>query len=426
MTLLKASLAQQKIAANSSSRLDTTPQQWYDATMIFQTLDDKETCVASYYNGGLHFDHVPQEGTATWNYHTYLPEEVEVAELYLGGAPIEKVVPQELVTRWEEENTRLKAMLKSFYHVGLTIDDFCFYELVPHRFLKSHSEAKNKTTEWVIKNVPKPTNYDQLIRVQRLVKNISKQPVKLNPSNIKLQLATKEGREQYQRWKNNRYIVYNPFGTRTGRLSTAENSFPILLLPKKMRGVVEPYRNVFLEFDVVSAEVATLFYLTGKPIPEGDLHQWFSENVFGNKYDRDEVKKKFFAWLYDPKKQNKQLENLFSRQEILAAYYDGEKVTNPMGRTIYVDEERALNYLVQSTFNDIFIKNIAKLEDKMKEWGMKSNISFIIHDSVTLDFDAREKNKINDIMEVLSQHEGFKFNLHLNMGKNYGDMRQVL
>ena len=57
---------------------------------------------------------------------------------------------------------------------------------------------------------------------------------------------------------------------------------------------------------------------------------------------------------------------------------------------------------------------------------MKSHISFFIHDSVVLDFDASERDKINDIMSVLSHFGDHKFDLHMNIGKNYGDMREVL
>ena len=297
--------------------------------MIFQTLDDKETCVASYYDGELHFDHVPADGSATWNYHTYLPSNVEFAELYTSGKTPLDVCPDDLKDKWEQANNRLRALLKSFYHVGLTVDEFCFYELVPHRFLKQHAELKNKITEHVINNYPKPSNYDHLIKVEKLAKEVSTTPIKLNPSNIKLQLATSKGQTEYAKYKANPYINYSTFGTRTGRMATKKNSFPILLMPKKFRGVIEPYRNVFLEFDVVSAEVATLFYLTDQPIPDGDLHAWVNDNVFGGKYTRDEVKKKFFAWLYDPRKKNKQLEELFNRQEIINKFYDGEFITNP-------------------------------------------------------------------------------------------------
>tara|TARA_R110002020_G_scaffold234392_5_gene446414 strand:- start:145 stop:1329 length:1185 start_codon:yes stop_codon:yes gene_type:complete len=394
--------------------------------MIFQTLDDKETCVASYYGGKLYFDHVPNDATATWNYHTYLPETVKFAELYTYGKTIEEVCPEELKKDWDKSSQRLKAMLRSFYHVGLTVEDFCFYELTPHRFLKQHAELKNKITEHVLENHPEPKNYSHMVAVEKLIKQISLEPLKLNPSNIRMQLATKRGKELYTKCSTYRSVEYNQFGTRTGRLTTRSNSFPILTLPKKMRAVIEPYKNVFLEFDVVSAEVATLFYLSGQPIPKGDLHEWINQRAFNGKYTREESKTRFFAWLYDPRKQNESLEKLFNRRNIFEKFYFDGEIINPLGRNIKVNEEKALNYLVQSTFNDIFLRNIVKLSENMKKWKTKSEVAFIIHDSVVLDFDVADKNKIEQIIDCLSVFEDYKFDLHMNMGTNYGDMRKVI
>ena len=393
--------------------------------MIFQTLDDKETCVGSYFDGALHFDQIPTKGSATWNYHTYLPEHVKFAELYTAGKKLDQICPEDLKAEWDASSNRMKAMLKSFYHVGLTIEDFCFYELVPHRFLKQHAEIKNKITQHVLNNFPEPDNYASIIKTERLIKSVSVQNLKLNASNVRLQIATQKGRDLYRKLQTKPSIIYNQFGTRTGRLTTLPNSFPILTLSKKMRAVIEPYRTAFLEFDVVSAEVATLFYLTGRPIPSGDLHEWINKNAFDGKLTRDESKVAFFSWLYDPRKTNDALEKLFSRQEILEKYYFNGRINNPLGRKIEVGEEKALNYLVQSTFNDIFLINIAKLSDKLKEWGLKSNIAFFIHDSVVLDFDVSEKDRIDDIVSVLSHFDDYKFDLHMNLGKNYGDMREI-
>ena len=207
-----------------------------------------------------------------------------------------------------------------------------------------------------MENYDKPQNYDHLVQVEKLIKTISKTPVKLNPSNVRLQMATQKGKSLYRKFQADPTIRYNQFGTRTGRLTTRPNSFPILTLPKKMRGILEPYRNVFLEFDVVSAEVATLFYLSDQPVPQGDLHEWINQHAFNG---------------------------------------------------------------------NIFLHNIAKLSDNMRQWGMKSNIAFVIHDSVVLDFDAREKDKIENIKKILSLYDGCDFGLHMNLGKNYGDMREV-
>tara|TARA_R110002020_G_scaffold114472_2_gene263212 strand:- start:3110 stop:4294 length:1185 start_codon:yes stop_codon:yes gene_type:complete len=393
--------------------------------MIFQTLDDKESCVASYYDGTLHFDEVPTDASATWNYHTYLPENIKFAELYAAGKTAEQMCPEELQKDWDEVTSRLKGMLRSFYHVGLTPGNFCFYELVPHRFLKQHAELKNKITEHVLNTCDRPQNYEHMVQVERLAKSMSVTPIKLNPSNVRLQMATQKGRDLYRKYQGDPTIQYNQFGTRTGRLTTRTNSFPILTLPKKMRAIIEPYKNAFLEFDVVSAEVATLFYLAGHPVPEGDLHEWINENAFKGKLTREKCKTRFFAWLYDPRKKNTKLEKLFNRRKIFEKYYNKGKITNPLGRTIEVGEEKALNYLVQSTFNDIFLHNIARLSTAMKEWGMKSNVAFVIHDSVVLDFDAKERDKIEDIKKILSSYDTCNFGLHMNVGKNYGNMKEV-
>ena len=393
--------------------------------MIFQTLDDKESCVASYYDGALHFNEVPSEPTATWNYHTYLPDNVKFAELYTAGKTTDQVCPEELKKDWEEITSRLKGMLRSFYYVGLTPGNFCFFELVPHRFLKQHAELKNKITKHVIENYDKPQNYEHLVRVEKLIKTLSTIPVKLNPSNVRVQMATQKGRELYRKFQADPTISYNQFGTRTGRLTTRPNSFPVLTLPKKMRAILEPYRSAFLEFDVVSAEVATLFYLSGHPVPKGDLHEWINQHAFNGKLTREKCKTRFFAWLYDPRKKNTKLEKLFNRREIFEKYYKDGKVTNPLGRTIEVGEEKALNYLVQSTFNDIFLHNISKLSSSMKQWGMKSNVAFVTHDSVVLDFDANERDRIEDIKKILSSYDTCDFGLHMNIGKNYGEMKEV-
>ena len=73
----------------------------------------------------------------------------------------------------------------------------------------------------------------------------------------------------------------------------------------------------------------------------------------------------------------------------------------------------------------IHFQEVVPYHSKVKEWGLKSNIAFFIHDSVVLDFDVREKDRIDDIVSVLSHFDDYKFDLHMNLGKNYGDMREI-
>ena len=392
--------------------------------MIFQTLDDKDECIASYFDGGLHFDKIPENGSSTWNYHSYIPDEVEFAELYCAGKKISDVCPDNLKEEWNKTLNQFKAILKSFGHINLSTDSFCFYELVPRKFLLKHCEVKNRITDHILKNHDKPQNYDHLLKVQKLLTELGKIELKLNHSNIRKCLVNPKCVDFCHRVKTRRSVLYNQFGTRTGRLTTTEKSFPILTFPKLFRGVVEPYNHILMEVDVVSAEVATLFYLNEQPIPKGDLHQWINEQCFGGKLDRDKSKQRFFSWLYDPRKQNKKLEAIFNRDTLFKKYYDGECVTNPFGRTMKVGEEKALNYLVQSTFNDLFLQNVIKLNELLQ--GTKSRVYFCVHDSVVLDFHKEDKPRIDEILKMLSQVDDYEFGLHLSMGKNYGDMRKVL
>ena len=68
--------------------------------MLFQTLDDKSECVGIYCDDKLVFDPdlFPEDLTATWKYCTYLKNlgNIEYANLYLQGSPLEAAIPEYL------------------------------------------------------------------------------------------------------------------------------------------------------------------------------------------------------------------------------------------------------------------------------------------------------------------------------------------
>ena len=90
-------------------------------------------------------------------------------------------------------------------------------------------------------------------------------------------------------------IVYDLFGSKTGRLTTKKNSFPILTMDKKYRSIIKPKNDCFLELDFNSAEIRTFLALQGLEQPKQDIHAWTGKNVFKGQLTRDEVKKKFFV-----------------------------------------------------------------------------------------------------------------------------------
>jgi len=64
--------------------------------MRFQTLDDKNECVAVYLpkDNQLKFNHIPDDATSTWSYAPYLKsKQIEYAQLYCEGKNLEEVCP---------------------------------------------------------------------------------------------------------------------------------------------------------------------------------------------------------------------------------------------------------------------------------------------------------------------------------------------
>ena len=85
--------------------------------MLFQTLDDKSECVGIYCDDKLVFDPdlFPEDLTATWKYCTYLKNlgNIEYANLYLQGSPLEAAIPEYLQDDWQDVSQRIQAFQRS-------------------------------------------------------------------------------------------------------------------------------------------------------------------------------------------------------------------------------------------------------------------------------------------------------------------------
>ena len=221
----------------------------------------------------------------------------------------------------------------------------------------------------------------------------------------------------------NSNIIYNPWGTVTGRLSTKPDSFPILTLNRQLRSVIKPNNDLFVEFDYNAAEVRVLLALLGEDQPEGDLHDWIVKNIFDDKCPREKAKTRVFRWLYNPQPQNKRLSERFDREAIIDKHYKGGYVYTPFGRKIKAPEEKALNYIIQSTTSDLFLTNMLKV-DKMLS-SRRSFISFCVHDSFLIDFAKEDQPMIHDMIEAFSGTTFGDFKVNVSMGKSFGTMRKV-
>ena len=114
--------------------------------MIFQTLDDKSECVGIYCDNELVFDpdKFPEDLTATWKYCTYLHHlgDIEYANLYLQGKPVEDVIPEYLQDDWDDVSNQIRAFHRSLAISKVDQTENCFFDLVPRRFLIDFCEEE--------------------------------------------------------------------------------------------------------------------------------------------------------------------------------------------------------------------------------------------------------------------------------------------
>lgn len=383
----------------------------------FQILDNKGECYGIYTDNGLSFDgDFPNQTTLerTWDYHPLY--EAEYAKLYVNGQNIADICPPQYERRWQQLKDKKNAFVNSFKNAKIDLNKHCFFDLVPETFLEEYNYIKNEITKWVFENYERPDNYEFLEELTKLAYKISSQTLQFDTS--RLQFVKLKTKSSYSN-----YINYNPFGTVTGRLTTTNDSFPILTLNKEYRDILVPKNNFFLEIDVNAADIRSFLALLGKEQPKCDIHDWNNENLFDNQETRESAKSRFFSWFYNPNKHDKDLLKVYDRDYLLQRHFNGKTVRSPFGRTIQTDDYHALSYLVQATSNDIILRNIIKL-DKLLE-GRKSFISFMIHDSVVIDWHSDDISLQNEIYNCFSQTDYGEFPSTMSIGFNFKNMEEL-
>lgn len=388
--------------------------------MLFQTLDNKNGCI-SYYHNGEFLEELDSNCKLTWRQNgQFVNNDIDFVQIYVGGRELDDVCPDHLKQDWALLQEKMKSFYISFQESKINLQDVCFYDLLPQKFLKKYCEAKNDICKFIVENNQKPKNYNTMKSILNLVSEIESRELNLDWDN--LDLTNIKGRSLHKK-KNfiPNKVSYDPWKTITGRLATAQNSFPILTINKESRSIIKPQNDLFLELDYNSAELRTAFGLLKMEQPSIDIHDWILENVFNAKITREVSKEKTFAWLYNAKASNKKLEKILDKQKVLDYYYDGQFVDTIYDRKIEVDRRKALNYIIQSTTSDLVLKQA----DKINKLLDKSFIAFIVHDSVVIDVDRSDQPKLNEIIDVFSKTDLGNFKTNVALGKNFGDMRKV-
>jgi len=392
--------------------------------LLFQALDEKEKCVGIYSEGEIYKD-LPDEGNETWKYASFLKDlPIEYANIYCEGKDLGEVCPPELKEDYDRIWSKLKAFYKSFAIAKVSLQDHCFFDLVPEGFLKEFCLMKDKITRHVLDTYPRPENYQNMVDITKLTTEIKYQKLNIDLSVLNNELADPRTKDFYRKiHRTEPYIKYNPFGTKTGRLTTQKHSFPILTMDKKFRKIIKPTNDWLVELDYNAAEVRVMLGLLGKEQPYIDLHDYNAYELFGGQVTRDEAKKKLFSWLYNPNAEDEVLSKLYDRAAVKEMFWDGRMVKTMFHREIPSDEYHALNYIIQSTCSDLIMDRAISINEILE--GKKTKIAFIIHDSIVLDYADEDGDFINMVYwEFMSTPFG-RFKTNASGGRNFGEMKDL-
>jgi len=392
--------------------------------LLFQTLDEKEKCVGIYVDGEIYKD-LPQDGTATWKYAAFLRElELDYANIYCEGKSLGEVCPPELKEDYDRIWKKMGAFYKSFITAKVSLNDHCFFDLVPEGFLKEFCAIKDKITQHVLETYERPYNYQNLVDITKITTDLKHQKLNIDLSVLNNELSDQRTKDFYKKiMRTEPYIKYNVFGTKTGRLTTEKNSFPILTMDKKFRKIIKPNNQWLVELDYNAAELRVMLGLLGQKQPHGDMHEYNSYELFGGKLTRDEAKKRIFSWLYNPNAEDEELAKLYDREAIVKSYWDGNTVETTYHRRIPSDHYHALNYILQSTCSDLILDKAIILSEMLK--GKKSKIAFIIHDSIVIDYAEEDGDFINMIYWEFQDTPFGRFRTNACGGRNYGKMQRL-
>lgn len=393
--------------------------------MIFLSLDDKGECVGTYCDGKIEFNsQIPSTFSHTWKYYPFLKNyPVEYANVYVAGKDFDEICPDIYREDWGTLNNKAKAFVRSFVESKVSLKQNCFYDLVPYQFLLDYSQIKCEIIQHIFNTYDKPQNYLFTSELEKLLTEIKYKKLNIDKDNLKSELSDPKTLSFYKKLEHiDNEISYNQFSSKTGRLTTGENSFPILQLKKDYRKIIKPNNDFFFELDYNAAEVRTFLALAGKEQPHEDIHDW-NKKAF-NFSSREEAKKEFISWLYGAKSPHERLFKRVYDTQSIKKYWDGKHIKNIFGRTVESDEFHSINYVVQSTTADLVLRQCLKV-NKILE-NTRSSIAFIIHDSIVIDMKKEDKSKLNSIIDAYCDTQLGRYRCSAKLGANFGEMKKIL
>lgn len=394
--------------------------------MTFLTLDDKNECIGYYCDGELIFDQkLAKNQNRTWKYSREIHNSnMLYANIFCNGKDFSEVCPERLEESWKVLNSKAKSYIRSFVESKVSLKENCFYDLVPKQFLLDYCDVKCEIVEHVLDTYEKPIDYDFKVDLEQMIDQMKYSKINLDFEYLKKNQHEPRTLDFIQKYSNKEnFIVYNQYSSKTGRLTTEENSFPILNISKVHREAIKPTNDFFVDIDYNAAEVRTFLALNGFKQPTIDIHEW-NKSKFGYA-DRNTAKNDFISWLYGKKNpRESEFKKIYNTDKLKSKYWDGTHIVNHYGTKIESDEFHAINYIVQSTTAGLALRQAIKVNKLLK--GCKSKITAVIHDNIIIDMKSEEKDKIKQIIDSYTMTEFGKFQSSVKIGKSLSEMRKIL
>ena len=374
--------------------------------MILQTLDIKDNCKGIFHRGSFLFDNVEETANRyflAWK-HSPLLDDEKFRYLFLSIKDDDLSPYCHDPELFLEYKKKMQAQQKAALSAKVSLEEECFFDLLPEHQLTKWFRIRQQALENLYGATKKEDDYDILHKAHVLTTNISHQEITF---------GDKKGR-----------VLYNIFGSATGRLTTKRGSVPVLTLKKEQRQLLKPQNDAFVELDLNAAEIRMLMALSGREQPQGDIHEHLQQELSLTSIKRSEFKERLFAWLYNPNSSDTTFDRFFSREtfrDFFAA--EDELLTTPFGRRLAVEERKAQNYLLQSTTSDQVLENAYKIQKMLK--GTNSKIAFTLHDSIILDMAKKDAIMLRDIKQQFEQTRWGNFLSTCKIGKTFGDLKEL-
>lgn len=379
-----------------------------------------------YHAGKVYYSDFPDNLCRTWDYAPVLEglnENTEYAKLYCAGKSMVQCVPTSLQAEFGEAATEYQSHLISAKTAKIDLSKIPPYQVVPENTIKNFYKNSEEILKYIFDAYSKPHNYEVLDQVNKITKNIQHNTLKIDYSYLREYTPRNHLDAAFVKkmMTEECKIKYNIFGTITGRMTTDKSGLSIMTMPSELRPAILPKNDFLVEIDFNAAELRVALSLLGYSQPQEDIHDWNMSRVFKATKDRSEAKKKIFAWLYNSKSENEEIEKIYDRSKILAKYYDGQKIKNFFGREIECEPKVALNYIIQSTAADMFSQQLIKVNELIK--SRKTDILYTMHDSIVLDFSHEDRDILQSIIGAFSSTDLGDFLINISIGERYNEMK---